>query len=525
MMTTSQQKDLEQTLREIAKALDISDELYGRAVKRYESVAGHLERDESSVCNGSEKPNIYTQGSFALGTVVRPLSDADAYDIDLVCAGPHRIDEVSQQSTKESVDFEVKGYAHANSIKAPVDIWDKCATLIYADTDCSFTLDIIAALPDTGTRERLIKEASVSENLAQTAIGVADRARWNYRVIHHDWHRGNPKGYAEWFKQQMIVRQRLLKEAYAKREVALAAEEVPDYKVKTPLQQSVQILKRHRDTFFKDDDKPSSIILTTLAAQAYNNEGSLVEAMESIVYGMERYMTRKGYAELWVENPVDPTENFADSWKENPEKGDRFYEWLGKLKEGWELTKQNSENLQTILEGRLGQGVVKRAFQVLNESRSNRPIELSGSTALSTFNVPWRQKPQWPIVEIERYAVRVIGKYSSNKANGMWTEFQSDGSPLEKQLSLRFFAETDVPKPYEVYWQVVNTGEEATQRRQLRGEFNKSMSSGAGGLNSTSVRAMRDEHTEYSGMHWVECFIVKNGLCVARSQPYVVNIK
>ena len=132
----------------------------------------------------------------------------------------------------------------------------------------------------------------------------------------------------------------------------------------------------------------------------------------------------------------------------------------------------------------------------------------------------------WPITsQANGYYVSVTGKYSHNKANGMWTTFQSDCSPLDKQLSLRFFAETNVPKPYDVYWQVVNTGDEATQRRQLRGEFNKSMSSGAGGLNSTSVRAMRDEHTEYSGMHWVECFITKGGVCVARSQPYVVNIK
>lgn len=524
--TTSQQGKLEKILHEIAKALDISDELYQRAERRYKSVARHLERDESKVRNGDEKPRIYTQGSFALGTVVRPLSDADEYDIDLVCVAPRRIDEVSQQATKESVDHEVKDYARANNIKAPVDISDKCATLVYADTDCSFMLDIIAALPDTGTRERLIKEASVSECLALTAIGVADRARLNYSCVDPDWHRGNPKGYSEWFKLQMVVRQRMLKEAYAKGKMALAAEDVPDYKVKTPLQQSVQILKRHRDTFFKGEYKPSSIILTTLAAHAYRNEASLVEAIEGIVHGMENYVTHGPDGEFWVQNPVDPTENFADSWVIDPVRRDRFYEWLSKLKEDWELTKRKSDNLQQILEGRLGQGIVKRAFHVLNEVQSNRLIEPSGTSILSKFDVPWRQKPIWPVASQENgYYVRVVGKYSYSKANGMWIEFQSDCSALDKYLSLRFFAETNVAKPYEVYWQIVNTGDEATQRGQLRGEFNKSMSSGAGGLTSTSVLAMRNEHTEYSGMHWVECFIVKNGILVARSHPYVVNIK
>ena len=54
-------------------------------------------------------------------------------------------------------------------------------------------------------------------------------------------------------------------------------EDVPEYQVKTPLQQGIQILKRHRDIMFVEDpdDKPISIIITTLAAHAYNNESYL----------------------------------------------------------------------------------------------------------------------------------------------------------------------------------------------------------------------------------------------------------
>ncbi|WP_197996831.1 nucleotide-binding domain-containing protein, partial [Gimesia chilikensis] len=31
--------------------------------------------------------------------------------------------------------------------------------------------------------------------------------------------------------------------------------------------------------------------------------------------------------------------------------------------------------------------------------------------------------------------------------------------------------------------------------------------------------------TKFPGMHWVECFVVKNGVCVARSGEFVVNIE
>ena len=41
--------------------------------------------------------------------------------------------------------------------------------------------------------------------------------------------------------------------------------------------------------------------------------------------------------------------------------------------------------------------------------------------------------------------------------------------------------------------------------------------SGVGGLN-------QKEYSLYRGKHWIECFIVKNNICVARSYEFMVNI-
>jgi len=65
------------------------------------------------------------------------------------------------------------------------------------------------------------------------------------------------------------------------------------------------------------------------------------------------------------------------------------------------------------------------------------------------------------------------------------------------------------------HWRVVNTGREATQEGCLRGGFYRS-NTGSG---------KRFENTLYRGMHWVECFIVKEGVCVAKSEEFVVNIE
>ena len=100
---------------------------------------------------------------------------------------------------------------------------------------------------------------------------------------------------------------------------------------------------------------------------------------------------------------------------------------------------------------------------------------------------------------------------------GFRTLHPTNGSPhLPKDYSMLFEAKTNVPRPFDVHWQVVNTGEEAERASQLRGGFYDG--DGNGGLT-------RKESTRYRGMHWVECFILKDGRCVARSGEFVVNIE
>src|SRR4030042_2035414 len=109
-------------------------------------------------------------------------------------------------------------------------------------------------------------------------------------------------------------------------------EDVPEYKVKTPLQRVVQILKRHLDIMFADDQahKPISIIITTLAAHAYNNEANLLDALINVVTGMPQYILKRG-GYSWVANPVNPLENFADKWQEHPQREQNFRRWLQQI--------------------------------------------------------------------------------------------------------------------------------------------------------------------------------------------------
>ena len=61
--------------------IDVSDSDYEKAIARYKSIAHYLENSDVN----KYKPNIYIQGSFKLGTAIKPLTEDGSYDIDLVC--------------------------------------------------------------------------------------------------------------------------------------------------------------------------------------------------------------------------------------------------------------------------------------------------------------------------------------------------------------------------------------------------------------------------------------------------------
>lgn len=64
---------------------------------------------------------------------------------------------------------------------------------------------------------------------------------------------------------------------------------------------------------------------------------------------------------------------------------------------------------------------------------------------------------------------------------------------------------TTVPSPYDIYWKVKNVGPEAERRNQLRGQIVR--------MGNSIV-----EHTNFFGNHYIECYIVKNGVCVAKER-------
>lgn len=87
-------------------------------------------------------------------------------------------------------------------------------------------------------------------------------------------------------------------------------------------------------------------------------------------------------------------------------------------------------------------------------------------------------------------------------------EMLRTGTWLKADKKLRFMVvECSVPQPYKVKWKVLNRGPEAERRNSIRGQI----------VDST-VSGVRDERSDFPGEHLVECYIVKDGIVVARDR-------
>lgn len=86
------------------------------------------------------------------------------------------------------------------------------------------------------------------------------------------------------------------------------------------------------------------------------------------------------------------------------------------------------------------------------------------------------------------------------------SEFIKKNFVIKQNRKLKFIIkENNINAPYEIYWKVRNVGYEAIGRNCIRGQIKKG-------------EKFLDETTNFYGPHFVECFIVKDKICIARDK-------
>ncbi len=292
------------------EVLDISPELQQIAVDRYEEVGSWLASHADVRCD------IFPQGSFRLGTVVRPMDAAGEYDIDLVFRMFIAKENTTQAQLKSGAGALLRSYVRWKTARGhgdgPSHLHDRrrCWTLDYADH--GFHLDVLPAIPDT--------------DYLPSGILLTDKQL-------RRWQHSDPIKYSSWFRTRSEELQRRLIEAAEARHKDVS--QVPEWTVaRTTLQRLVQVLKWHSMVHFADDidNRPPSILVTTLAARAYRGETDLTTAIRAALAGMHEHIeTRNG--KYWVPNPAHEGENFADKWNDYPERRDAFNDWHREITE------------------------------------------------------------------------------------------------------------------------------------------------------------------------------------------------
>jgi hypothetical protein len=465
---------LDQTMQ----TLDLSPDLSSQAVEEYERIARWLGAPDSPLAEYTL--NLYPQGSFRLGTPIRPITHEDEFDIDLVCQLDIEKACTTHKDLKALVGDRLKDDPES---EGRLEERRRCWTLFYPQ---KFHLDVLPTLPDAEHWD--------------TGVLLTDTT-----LVH--WQFSDPLGYARWFYERMQTVLTEERSALAK-SMQVDIQQVPEWSVRTPLQRAVQVLKRHRDIFFRADldDRPVSVILTTLAARAYENEPDLARALVQIIDGMDSHVEQRN-GRWWVPNPAHDRENFADKWNEKPVLRDNFCRWRDQVYADLEaLTNATSERDATLLLEKSLHG---------KQGRTSTTVAVPG---LGVGDIPsidtlaHREKPRWP--EALQYECKATAAVTYPSGAGKSRFFLP--SRLPKRTSIDFKATTNTPAPYQIHWQVTNTGQEARAAGQLRGEIRP-----GDGLYGEKRR----ETTSYNGTHIVQAFVVKDERIVAKSAELRVLIE
>lgn len=375
MMISERRRQLDLLLDMAIASFDIPDIMYELAVSRYDDLGRWL--SDCSERRGTSG-DVYSQGSFRLGTVVRPIGDNDQYDIDLVYRRDVSKSSLSQAKLKEDAGEDLAEYILNLPKGLPtLEERKRCWTLVYPSDP--FHIDVLPAIPDPDGDHN--------------SILLTDRDL-------REWQHSNPIGYSEWFRERMGDEFARLRQEVAIKMKSMDVEDVPAWRVKTTLQRTVQALKRHRDICFQHrlKHRPTSIIITTLAAKSYVDGGTLYEVLTRVTQDMPRHIEIHDGA-YWVANPVQSEENFADRWGSAPELARSFFDWIEQARSDFNnlAAKPGVDSVLASIGKGLGEGPARAAgrragSQIEAASRSGQ-LGLGSSSGLLSAS-PRRPAPQ-----------------------------------------------------------------------------------------------------------------------------------
>lgn len=309
----------------------------------------------------------------------------------------------------------------------------------------------------------------------------AFRCCWVYEHAGDDWSERELNGLTEWFKMQ---------------------NDSSDGKLRRVVRLSKMFCKS-RDTW---KNMPSGLLQTVLCDEKLQDTYDRID--ELFYYTMKEIVERLEF-DTSVFAPVDNSRDLT------PRKQDKqkMTNWKNRLK-------SKLEDLDVLFKDDCSREDALQAwYGFFNHDFWNEQITESASL---NSTLVLKKKYVYSFVETEQF---IEDLYSMNlsyhcriscyvSGNGWRPKPLSDFLEMLKCYLPHNFeircklSYTDCPRPYKIFWKVKNVGPEAERKNQLRGQIAE---------RGTDII----ERSNFYGNHYIECYIVKDGFCVARTRVNV----
>ncbi len=226
--------------------------------------------------------------------------------------------------------------------------------------------------------------------------------------------------------------------------------------------------------------------------------GDIPTVMVNIIEDLDSYLQDNDWLPP-IYDPAGTGQNFSERWDQDGYANFRkqIHYYARKIREAYDET----DKAKSVA---AWQTVFGAGFQAPPPADT-----LAASASRDTGGEEFLDADRHIPIQITK-SVRVIGRV---RQVGVYKPYDlpKRGDRVGKNRTIDFsLVACTVAEPYSVYWKVKNFGREARDRGQLRGQV------APGG--STHY-----ESTSYVGSHYVEVYIVKDGVCVARDrQPVII---
>lgn len=431
-----------------------------RLQSRVDAVEGFLTNNASF---GDLFRDLVPAGSWAHRTIIKPVAANDEFDADVLLLVASAIG----WQPKDYLESLYAAFTGSDRYKQLAVRKTRCVRLNYAG---DFHLDVVPYLERNG------------QHVITNRLEPPGRGRYEA---------SNPEAFTAW----MDERERFSNQTFIT---------------------VVRLLKYLRD--YKNTFTCRSIILTTLlGAQLDENDSVQHLALFSDVPTALHTLLRRLADDLPATMPkvMDPAgtgddfaERYHDSWN-YPNFRKMMTVYADKV--GKALAETDLNTALGLWQEVFGSTFGRVAVREVSAARTfSAMVPYSGEQFINRppFGFPVRLHPSYRIT----VRGRCLGFHAGNTTRRQGFrqfDLRSKGNRVPKNRKLSFTASIDGPTPYDIYWKVRNGGAEAASVGQLRGEI-------------TQGSTDHEERTSYQGSHYVDCYVVKDGIVVAKDRQTVI---